>query len=79
MKKMNKKPTFLIQMLDNQNMTWQGTITFLDDNQKLPFRSVLELIKLMDSAISASEFSEDADAEALQQNAYQQDYAGAVD
>jgi hypothetical protein len=62
MKKTNKKPTFLIQMLDNQNMTWQGTITFLDDNQKLPFRSVLELIKLMDSAMSADEGSEDMDA-----------------
>jgi len=61
MKKMSKKPTFLIQMLDNQNMTWQGTITFLDTNQKLPFRSLLELLKLMDSAISPSEFSQDLD------------------
>ena len=63
MRKKSKKPTFLIQMLDNQNMTWQGTITFLDDNQKQPFRSVLELIKLMDSAISQADFSEDAEAE----------------
>lgn len=61
MKKMNKKPTFLIQMLDNQNMTWQGTITFLDDNQKLPFRSLLELIKLIDSAMSVVESSDDMD------------------
>ena len=61
MKKMTKKPTFLIQMLDNQNMTWQGTITFLDTNQKLPFRSLLELLKLMDSAIGPSEFSQDLD------------------
>lgn len=59
MKKMTKKPTFLIQMLDNQNMTWQGTITFLDTNQKLPFRSLLELLKLMDSAMGSSEFSQD--------------------
>ena len=51
MRKINKKPAFLIQMLDNQNMTWQGTITFLEDNQKVPFRSVIELLKLMDSAI----------------------------
>ena len=61
MKKMSKKPTFLIQMLDNQNMTWQGTITFLETNQKLPFRSLLELLKLMDSAISPLEFSQDMD------------------
>ena len=59
MKKMSKKPTFLIQMLDNQNMTCQGTITFLDTNQKLPFRSLLELLKLMDSAITpSSEFGQ---------------------
>jgi len=63
MKKKSKKPTFLIQMLDNQNMTWQGTITFLDDNQKQAFRSVLELIKLMDSAISQADFGEDPDTD----------------
>ncbi|MCL1805927.1 MAG: hypothetical protein FWG28_08040 [Clostridiales bacterium] len=62
MKKMSKKPTFLIQMLDSQNMTWQGTVTFLDNNQKLPFRSVLELIKLMDSAISPEDSLESMEA-----------------
>ena len=58
MKKVNKKPAFLIQMLDNQNMTWQGTITFLESNQKIPFRSVLEMLKLMDSAMSAADSGE---------------------
>ncbi|MCL2166186.1 MAG: hypothetical protein FWH49_02710 [Clostridiales bacterium] len=58
MKKMLKKPTFLIQMLDNQNMTWQGTITYLETNQKLPFRSLLELLKLMDSAISPADYDQ---------------------
>ena len=67
MKLVNKKPTFLIQMLDNQNMTWQGNITFLDSNQKVPFRSVLELLKLMDSAISQSDFSASA-KETLSEN-----------
>jgi len=61
MKKMVKKPSFLIQMLDNQNMTWQGAITFLDTNQKLPFRSLLELLKLMDSAISPTAQDQDTD------------------
>jgi hypothetical protein len=46
-------------------MTWQGTITFLDTNQKIPFRSVLELLKLMDSAINPPEFNEDV---AIQQS-----------
>ena len=61
LKKLNKKPAFLIQMLDDQNMTWQGTITFLEDNQKMPFRSVLEMLKLMDSAISAMDISDETD------------------
>ena len=59
MKKLSKKPAFLIQILDNQYMTWQGTITYLDNNQKVPFRSVLELIKLMDSAMDAAVSDED--------------------
>ncbi|MCL1848170.1 MAG: hypothetical protein FWF83_00615 [Clostridiales bacterium] len=58
MKKNVKKPTFLVQMLDTQNLTWQGTITYLDTNQKVAFRSVLELIKLMDSAVSQASFSD---------------------
>ena len=61
MKKTNKKPTFLIQMLDNQNMTWQGVITFLDTNQKLPFRSLLELLKLMDSAMESVVSAQDVE------------------
>lgn len=68
MKKLNKKPAFLIQMLDNQNMTWQGTITFLEDNQKMPFRSVLEMLKLMDSAIGTIDAGADEeDAESVNQ------------
>ncbi|MDR0469228.1 MAG: hypothetical protein LBH09_04575 [Peptococcaceae bacterium] len=63
MKKLLKKPAFLIQMLDNQNMTWQGTITYLENNQKVPFRSVLELIKLMDSAMDDAAVDEDGDAD----------------
>ena len=62
MKKKSQKPSFLIQILDNQNMTWQGTITNLEDNAKMPFRSMLELVKLMDSAISVHIVSEDDEA-----------------
>lgn len=61
MKKNSKKPAFLIQMLDYQNMTWQGTVTFLDTNQKVPFRSLLELLRLMDSVISEDERENDSE------------------
>lgn len=45
--------TFVIQVMDTQNATWQGTITWANNSETKPFRSVLELIKLLDSAIEA--------------------------
>jgi len=62
-KKSIKKPTFLIQMLDYQNMTWQGMVTCLDTSQKIPFRSLLELLKLMDSIIVTSDFGDGSDSD----------------
>ena len=37
-----------------QNATWQGTVTWADKNKQQNFRSALELIKLMDSAMDES-------------------------
>ncbi|MGE4353889.1 MAG: hypothetical protein AB7D36_07390 [Oscillospiraceae bacterium] len=44
---------FLIQIIDTQNATWQGTITWTDGHKVVAFRSALELIKLIDSALGA--------------------------
>jgi hypothetical protein len=43
--------TFVIQVLSQQNATWQGIITWTDGNKSQPFRSLLELIKLIDSVL----------------------------
>ena len=43
--------TFVIHILNQQNATWQGTVTWLDGKQTRPFRSALELIRLMDGVI----------------------------
>ena len=48
----NKRQTFVVQILDTQNLTWQGTVTWLDSKNKESFRSLLELVRLIDSAIS---------------------------
>lgn len=48
---MNKM--FVIQILNNQNATWQGTITWADTNKTESFRSALELIKLIDNAVES--------------------------
>ena len=43
--------TFTIRILFRQNASWQGTITWLEGKQEQSFRSVLELIFLMDNAL----------------------------
>ena len=47
--------TFVIHILNQQNATWQGTVTWLDGKQTRPFRCALELIRLMDGVIGQSE------------------------
>lgn len=54
-----KKATFVVQVQFRQNSTWQGTITWTEEKKTQRFRSTLEMIKLMDSALSAD--GEDVD------------------
>ena len=49
---------FLVQILDTRNSTWQGTVTWTDDQEVRPFRSALELLKLIDSTVAPQEQSE---------------------
>lgn len=51
MKKANKHETFVVQIINTQNSTWQGTVTWTDGKKQESFRSALELIKLIDSAL----------------------------
>ena len=46
-----KNLNFFITIRDTQNNTWQGTIDWLDGKKKEEFRSALEMIKLIDSAV----------------------------
>lgn len=46
-----KRGTFLIQILFRQNASWQGSITWVEGSGEQTFRSVLELILLIDSAM----------------------------
>jgi len=47
--------TFIIQVKGTDNGTWQGTVDWVEEKKKVAFRSVLELIRLMDSSISIQE------------------------
>ena len=45
--------TFEMRILFRQNASWQGEVLWLEKNARQSFRSVLELITLMDSALRA--------------------------
>lgn len=45
------KATFLIEVLAQENHSFQGRITWIEEKRSISFRSALELMKLMDSAI----------------------------
>jgi hypothetical protein len=47
-----KLATFALRLLFRQNASWQGSVTWLEQGQEESFRSVLELILLLDSALS---------------------------
>ena len=47
--------TFKIRILFRQNAGWQGSVYWLESKQESQFRSVLELILLLDSALTPEE------------------------
>lgn len=49
--------TFAIRILFRQNMSWQGSVTWLEGQQEQSFRSALELILLVCNALSYQEVS----------------------
>lgn len=47
--------TFIVNIKKNQNHTWQGTVKWVEKQEEIPFRSTIELIRLIDSALELSE------------------------
>ena len=45
-----KPTTFVVNVQYRKNATWQGTITWVEQNQTMHFRSALEMLKLMEQA-----------------------------
>ena len=60
-----EKATFVVSVMYCQNATWQGTVKWLEGGRTEKFRSLLELIKLMDSTIEESQ-SEESQSEESQ-------------
>ena len=53
--------TFIVRVQQRQNSSWQGRITWVDENKTVNFRSVWEMVKLIDSAMETVHVSEDND------------------
>ena len=46
----NEKTTFIVSVQYRKNATWQGTITWVEENRMQHFRSAFEMLKLMEAA-----------------------------
>ena len=47
------KQTFVVEVIDQQNASWQGSVNWVNTGKKEHFRSALELIRLIDSALES--------------------------
>ena len=45
------KQSFLVEILYQQNATWQGTVKWVNNGKTQNFRSALELLRLIDSTM----------------------------
>ncbi len=44
--------TFIVRVQHRQNSSWQGRLTWMEENKTLYFRSIWEMVKLMESALN---------------------------
>lgn len=48
----HKKATFVVKIIGSENGTWQGRITYAEENKVQYFRSMLEMIQLIDETVN---------------------------
>ena len=46
-----KKQTFIVEINETNNQTWQGEVEWVQGKKKLAFRSVMELLRMVDSVV----------------------------
>lgn len=51
--------SFIITVRSQENHTWQGTVSWVEGKKQENFRSVLELLKLLDSAVEGDTLKEE--------------------
>ena len=55
--RVGQKATFAVKVLFRQNASWQGSVTWLEGKQEKSFRSALELVFLLSSALEYQQAS----------------------
>ena len=55
--------TFIIQVKYTEKETWQGKVTWAEKNKSQYFRSALEMLKLMDKALTEEDFPDEEEEE----------------
>lgn len=50
---MEKKDSFLIHIAGGQGTGWKGTITWMEQTESHSFRSLMELVRLMNHAVES--------------------------
>lgn len=50
-----RQSTFIVHITQNENASWQGQVTWADENVTKNFRSALELIKMIDGVVRTEE------------------------
>lgn len=59
LKKHGDLGSFVIRVQHRQNSSWQGRITWMDEDKTVNFRSIWEMIKLIDDALNTASGPED--------------------
>ena len=50
-----KEATFVVHVNKCENESWQGQVTWADKDERLNFRSAMELLNIMDAALDCAE------------------------
>lgn len=54
----NKGDRFVVNIRYRENATWQGDVLWVNQNRQCRFRSALELLKLLDGALTDKEMED---------------------
>ena len=68
LKKHGELGSFVVRVQHKQNNSWQGRITWMDQNKTVYFRSIWEMIKLVEEALNMVSEQEDSPGERFWQD-----------